>query len=113
MTDGGGSGYFWINTLKNDSIRRSKSSIKIVIVCTLLVVGFLTAIMFSLIAIKDNYNKIYNEGVSFLESGEIDSAIECFDQIPNYIQYKDIKELFIEYEIDNICPNCGKSIDHN
>lgn len=67
MTDGGGSGYFWIDTLKNND-RRSKSSIKRVVVYVLLITGFLVAIIFSSIAIKDNYNKIYNEGLSLLES---------------------------------------------
>ena len=110
MTDGGGSGYFWIDTLKNDD-KRSNSSIKRVVVYVLLIAGFLAAIIFSAIAIKDNYNKIYNEGLSLLESGETDSAIECFHQIPNYINYKDIRKLIVEYDIDTICPNCGESIN--
>lgn len=48
-----------------------------------------------------------------LEAGEYGAAVECFDEIPDYMNYKDISTLLYEYIDENhtICPNCGHVVE--
>ena len=68
-------------------------------------------VFFSSAAYKRNkYIEFYNEGVYLLQEGRYTEAIDSFRNIPNYIQYKDISELFDEYQIP-VCPNCGLPLE--
>lgn len=55
-----------------------------------------------------NENKtIYNRGVILLEDGDYSGAINEFEKIPDYINYGDIQDLLLKYEIKDVCPYCG------
>ena len=68
-------------------------------------------VFFSFAVYKRNkYIEFYNEGVYLLQEGRYTEAIDSFRNIPNYIQYKDISELFDEYQIQ-VCSNCGLALE--
>ena len=54
--------------------------------------------------------KCYDAGVKLLEAGEVDSALVEFEKIPEYIDYKDIKELLLKYDVP-VCEHCGMPLD--
>lgn len=59
---------------------------------------------------RGKYKKIYNTGVSLLETGKYDEAAKCFSDIPNYTKYRDVSQLLDEYGI-SVCPHCGSLLD--
>lgn len=59
---------------------------------------------------KHEYAEVYSKGVQLLNEGNVDSALDCFDNIPNYTRYRDISQLLEESNIQ-ICPNCGAIVD--
>ena len=59
---------------------------------------------------KHEYIEIYNKGIQLLNDGNVDSALDCFDDIPNYTRYRDISQLLKENNFQ-ICPNCGAVVD--
>ena len=81
-----------------------------ILVMSSLVILFLIIFFSSAIYKRNEYIEIYNEGVYLLQEGRYTEAIESFRNIPNYIQYKDISELFDEYQIP-VCPNCGLPLE--
>ena len=56
--------------------------------------------------LKRNYRMLD----TFDQNYTIFQHIHHFRNIPNYIQYKDISELFDEYQI-SVCPNCGLPLE--
>lgn len=77
----------------------------------LLLVMISTMIVLYAIDTKNSYIEIYNNGVSLLEYGKFDEAVDTFSEIPEYIDYKDIRELLDKYGIDNVCPECGHVLE--
>lgn len=57
---------------------------------------------------KKSNEKIYNTATELLQEEKYDEAFKCFTDIPNYINYRDVKELL---ESNNICPYCGHKED--
>ena len=55
---------------------------------------------------RGKYAKIYDNGISLLEDGKYEEAVDCFSGIPNYIDYQDISELLNTYEV-SVCSHCG------
>lgn len=45
-----------------------------------------------------------------LENGDYTKAINCFNRIPNYIDYQDISELLDKYDVP-VCPHCGALLE--
>lgn len=80
------------------------------ILSTSAVILFLIVFFSSAVYKRNKYIEFYNEGVYLLQEGRYTEAIESFRNIPNYIQYKDISELFDEYQIP-VCPNCGLPLE--
>lgn len=80
------------------------------ILATSSVILFLIVFFSSAIYTRNKYTEIYNEGVYLLQEGRYTKAIDCFHNIPNYIQYKDISELLNKYKIP-VCPNCGLPLE--
>lgn len=79
---------------------------------TSIIIGLtLTLTFIFALHMRFNYEEAYNEGVSLLESGDYMGAIECFNDIPDYIEYEDISELLKKYKVDNVCPYCGHVIE--
>ena len=76
----------------------------VVIICSIVV--FSVLFCSSAVYTRNEYIKIYNEGVSLLEKGNYTDALNRFSDIPNYIDYRDIRELLEEHQID-VCPRCG------
>ena len=74
------------------------------------IVSFLVVFFSFAFYTREKYIEIYNDGVSLLEAGKYMEAVERFNDIPNYINYRDIEELIIEYNIDFVCPHCGKML---
>ena len=71
-----------------------------------LCIVFVVLVVFCfLIVQRSKYLDIYNEGVSLLEAGACEEAIDCFSEIPNYLRYRDISELLEEHDL--VCPYCG------
>ena len=80
-----------------------------VIITLLAILSFLVVFFSFAFYTRDKYKEIYNEGVSLLEQGKYMEAVERFNDInDNYINYRDVKELLIEYNIDFVCPHCGE-----
>ena len=79
------------------------------IMCIIIGVLFLLiALVFGFgIHARNKCMEAYYEGVSLLKSGNYMAAIDCFNDIPDYIEYKDIAELLREYEVKDVCPYCG------
>ena len=77
----------------------------------LLLVMISTMIVLYAIDTKNSYIEIYNNGVSLLEYGKFDEAVDTFSEIPEYIDYKDIRESLDKYGIDNVCPECGHVLE--
>lgn len=75
-----------------------------IIICSIVV--FSVLFCSSAVYVRNEYIEIYNEGVSLLEEGNYIDALNRFSDIPNYIDYRDIRELLEEYQID-VCPQCG------
>lgn len=57
------------------------------------------------IDIRNSFTEIYNKGVVYLNEGKYQKAVECFKEIPNYLNYRDISDLLQEYDT---CPECGQ-----
>ena len=77
---------------------------RIIIICEISI--FIVAFFGSAFHTRNKYIEFYNEGVSLLEEENYTDAIDRFSNIPNYIDYEDIRELLEEYQID-VCPRCG------
>ena len=73
-------------------------------------VVFLIIFFCSAVHMRNEYTRIYDEGVYLLETGNYKGAIECFNDIPNYTDYRDVSELLEKYEF-SICPNCGSLLE--
>ena len=71
---------------------------------------FLIALFSSAIYTRNKHIENYNKGVYLLQEGRYTEAIDSFRNIPNCTQYKDISELFDEYQIP-VCPNCGLPLE--
>ena len=54
---------------------------------------------------RNRFTEIYNKGVIYLNEGKYQKAVECFKEIPDYPNYRDISDLLQEH---NICPECGQ-----
>lgn len=80
---------------------------KIILFSIAFVVGF--GACYFTVGMKNHYSELYEEAVSFLEAGDYDAAIDKFEEIPNYTQYRDVSELLINHKID-VCPNCGHAL---
>ena len=59
---------------------------------------------------KNEYTRIYDEGVYLLKTGNYKDSIERFNDIPNCTDYRDISELLEKYEL-SMCPNCGSLLE--
>ena len=59
---------------------------------------------------RNEYTVIYNEGIYLLEQGKLTDAIECFEDIPDYINYRDMPEVLDRYNIP-VCPHCGYPLE--
>lgn len=82
----------------------SRKSKIMIIICS--IVAFSILFCSSAVYVRNEYIEIYNEGVSLLEEGDYINALNRFSDIPNYIDYRDIRELLEEHQID-VCPRCG------
>lgn len=51
------------------------------------------------------FEESYAEGISYLESGDIDEALERFEHIPPH--YRDVDELLEKHKV-SVCKRCGK-----
>lgn len=80
------------------------------IIISLMIIVFLVVFFSSAFYTRDKYIKIYNEGVSLLETGNYKEAIECFDDIPSYTDYRDISKLLKKHGF-SICPHCGSLLE--
>ena len=74
-------------------------------IINLAIILFFVLFLGSAVKTRDKYFEIYNRGVSLLESGQYFEAIECFENISNYMGYRDIPELLEKYQV--VCPECG------
>lgn len=88
-----------------------KSKCKILIRALMIIslVAFITCYFGSAFYLRFKYQRSYNEGVSLLESGCYDKAIDCFNEIPDCRNYKDIGDLLKDHQL--ICPYCGSVIE--
>ena len=81
---------------------------KITYLLNLFIIILLVFIISISIFLRIKYQQIYNEGVSLLNEGNYEAAIERFNDIPNYENYYNTRELLQDY--CQFCPNCGKMI---
>ena len=54
---------------------------------------FIISFFGSAIYLRTKYTDIYNQGVKLLYTGDYIKAIDCFNDIPDYMTYKDISDL--------------------
>lgn len=80
------------------------------IIISLIIIIFLTVFFSFTFYMREKNIKIYNEGVSLLESGKYKEAVERFDDIPDYTNYRDISKLLEKYGF-SICPYCGALLE--
>lgn len=77
------------------------------IIAIFAIVIFFIAFFSSAIYKRTKYLEIYHNGVSLLEEGNYKDAVDCFSELPDYMNYKDIRDLLKEYEVYDVCPYCG------
>lgn len=80
------------------------------IIISLTIIIFLIVFFSSAFYTREKYIKIYDEGVSLLDAGNYKEAIECFNDIPNYTNYRDISKLLEKHGF-SICPYCGSLLE--
>lgn len=59
---------------------------------------------------RGEYRKVYDNGVSLLEEGKYTEAVDCFSDIPDYMDYQDISKLLNKYGV-SVCPHCGALLE--
>lgn len=77
----------------------------IIIIATILGITFF---IFTATDMRKSNEKIYNKATELLQEEKYDEAFKCFTDIPNYENYRDVKEIL---ENNNICPYCGHRED--
>ena len=77
---------------------------KVAITC---IVVFFVILFVAATCLRNKYMQIYYDGVSLLQIGEYEAAVERFNDIPNYQEYQDISDLLT---MKHICPSCGSEI---
>lgn len=70
---------------------------------------FIISFFGSAIYLRTKYTDIYNQGVKLLYTGDYIKAIDCFNDIPDYMNYKDISDLLEGYQV--VCPHCGELLN--
>ena len=78
------------------------------IIINLMIIVFLIVFFSYVFYTKEKYIKIYKEGVSLLDAGNYKESIECFNDIPNYTNYRDISKLLEKHKI---CQYCGSLLE--
>ena len=86
---------------------RKKTKVTIIISS---IIVFLIAFFGYAFYTRNRYIEIYDKGVSLLEEGKYEEAIDCFNDIPDYIRYQDIAELLDEYDVP-VCRHCGSLLE--
>lgn len=72
----------------------------------ILLIGFIKLI----IDVRNQNMYLYNQGVTYLNTGEYKEAMKYFKEIQDYQNYMDVSDLLQKY---NICPECGQVIINN
>lgn len=91
----------------NNFLKKILNKMNIYLCILVLIISFFVVGICDAFIKREKYLVIYNEGKSLLENGFYDKALKKFEEIPDYMNYKDIDELL---GLPEICPECGHEI---
>ena len=78
-------------------------------IAVMLLIGVLLIAYFgTAFHLRYKYRDIYNEAIELLDAGDYDAAINRIDDIPDYVNYRDVAEVF---DLHKVCPHCGSVLE--